>query len=176
MMVQGTGAFGSAYAGLGDNVMVALAPMYEGYERHNTLIGGASIYVMKGHSDDEIAAAKAFLDFVRQPDQQIQFTKATGYLPVTLTALNALKDSGRINDPAFGPVEVGVDSLNQPSNEDTKGIRLGFFTPARDIMIEETTKVFNGDQDMQTALDNSVTRGNELLRRFEQTYQGVDLP
>ena len=100
----------------------------------------------------------------------------TNRLLSTLTALNALKDSGQINDPAFGPVEVGVGSLNQPSNEDTKGIRLGFFTPARDIMIEETTKVFNGDQDMQTALDNSVTRGNELLRRFEQTYQGVDLP
>ena len=29
---------------------------------------------------------------------------------------------------------------------------------------------------MQEALDNAVARGNELLRRFEQTYAGVELP
>ena len=30
---------------------------------------------------------------------------------------------------------------------------------------------------MQAALDNAAkARGDELLRRFEQTYQGVELP
>ncbi|MEM8658000.1 MAG: glycerol-3-phosphate ABC transporter substrate-binding protein, partial [Pseudomonadota bacterium] len=67
-------------------------------------------------------------------------------------------------------------SLNQPGTEATKGIRLGFYVQFRDIFQEETEKAFNGDQTMQAALDASVARGNELLRRFEQTYAGVTLP
>jgi sn-glycerol 3-phosphate transport system substrate-binding protein len=29
---------------------------------------------------------------------------------------------------------------------------------------------------MQVALDDAVTRGNQILRRFEQTYRGKQLP
>ncbi len=176
MLNSSTGYYSVAFEALGDKVEIAMAPMYEGHERYNTFIGGASIYVMDGHSDEEIEAAKAFLTFIREPEQQIEFTRATGYLPVTETALDQLMGSELAQNPQFAPAAVGVDSLNQPSTEDTRGIRLGFFTPARDVFIEETTKAFNGEQDMQTALDNAVARGNELLRRFEETYAGVELP
>ncbi|RUV78450.1 extracellular solute-binding protein, partial [Mesorhizobium sp. M5C.F.Ca.IN.020.14.1.1] len=176
MVNSSTGFYAAAFEALGDKVAIGLTPLYEGKTRHNTFIGGAAIYVMKGHADDKVTAAKAFLDFIRTPAQQIEFSRATGYMPVTLTALNELVASGKADAKEFATAKVGVDSLNQPSTEDTKGIRLGFFTPARDIFIEETTKAFNGEQDMQAALDSAVKRGNELLRRFEQTYAGVELP
>lgn len=176
MMNSSTGAYASAFTALDDKVAISMAPMYEGHKRHNTFIGGASIYVMKGHSEEKVEAAKAYLNFIRKPEQQIEFTRATGYMPVTKGALDELISSGKADMPEFATANVGVASLNQPSTEDTKGIRLGFFTPARDIFIEETTKAFNGEQDMKTALDSAVVRGNELLRRFEQTYEGVELP
>lgn len=176
-MAEGsTGGYGSAFEALGDKVAISMAPMYEGVERRNTYIGGASIWVMKGHDDAKIEAAKAFLDFVRGTEQQIAFTEATGYMPVTMGALNALVDSGRSKELVFATAEMGVESLNQPGTEATKGIRLGFYVQFRDIFKEETEKAFNGEQTMQAALDASVARGNELLRRFEQTYQGVQLP
>ncbi|MEO1745263.1 MAG: extracellular solute-binding protein [Pseudomonadota bacterium] len=176
-MAEGsTGGYGSAFEALGDKVAISLAPMYDGYDRKNTYIGGASIWVMKGHSDDKIEAAKAFLDFVRQNDQQIAFTEATGYMPVTMAALNQLVESDRADDLVFATAALGVESLNQPGTEATKGIRLGFYVQFRDIFKEETEKAFNGDQTMQAALDNAKRRGDELLRRFEQTYQGVELP
>lgn len=176
MMEGSTGSYGAAFQALGDKVALAMAPMYEGYERHNTFIGGASIWVMKGHSDAEIAAAKAFLDFIRQDDQQIEFTRMTGYMPVTMSALKKLDDSGMNTQLEFATADMGVASLNMPGNDDSRGIRLGFYVQFRDVFIEETKKAFNGEQPMQAALDNSVTRGNELLRRFEQTYQGKTLP
>lgn len=176
MMEASTGSYGSAFEALGDKVQISMAPMYEGVERRNTYIGGASIWVMKGHDDDKIEAAKAFLDFVRQDDVQIEFTRATGYMPVTMSALNQLVESGMSKELVFATAEMGVESLNQPGTEGTKGIRLGFYVQFRDIFKEETEKAFNGEQTMQAALDASVTRGNELLRRFEQTYQGVKLP
>jgi sn-glycerol 3-phosphate transport system substrate-binding protein len=176
MMEGSTGSYGAAFKALGDKVMIAMAPMYKGYQRHNTLIGGASIWVMKGHSDAEYAAAMAFLNFLRQDDNQIAFTRMTGYMPVTKSALNKLVASGKSNELEFATAELGVNSLNEPGNEDSRGIRLGFYVQFRDIFMEETQKAFNGGEPMQVALDNSVNRGNELLRRFEQTYKGVTLP
>lgn len=176
MMEGSTGSYGAAYKAIGDKAALAMAPMYDGFERHNTLIGGASIWVMKGHSDDEIAAAKAFLNFIRKDDQQIEFTRMTGYMPVTMSALKKLDDSGKNKDLEFATADMGVASLNVPGNEDSRGIRLGFYVQFRDVFIEETKKAFNGEQTMQAALDNSVARGNQLLRRFEQTYEGKTLP
>ncbi|MEM9778627.1 MAG: extracellular solute-binding protein [Pseudomonadota bacterium] len=176
-MAEGsTGGYGAAFEALGETVGIAMAPIYEGTERRNTYIGGASIWVMKGHAPEEIEAAKAFLNFVRQDAQQIAFTEATGYMPVTMSALNELVESGKSEELVFATAELGVASLNQPGTEATKGIRLGFYVQFRDIFQEETEKAFNGDQTMQAALDASVARGNELLRRFEQTYAGVTLP
>ncbi len=176
MMEGSTGSYGAAFESLGEAVRISMAPMYDGVERKNTYIGGASIWVMKGHDDASIEAAKAFLDFVRQDDQQIAFTEATGYMPVTMSALNTLVASGRNEELVFATAEMGVESLNQPGTDATRGIRLGFYVQFRDIFKEETQKAFAGEQDMQAALDNAVARGNELLRRFEQTYQGVQLP
>lgn len=176
MMEGSTGSYGAAFSTLGDKVALAEAPMYEGYERHNTFIGGASIYIMKGHSEAEIEAAKAFLNFLRRDDQQIEFTRMTGYMPVTQSAMQALLDSGKAEDLEFATAELGVASLNEPGTEDSRGIRLGFYVQFRSIFQEETQKAFAGDQTMQVALDNAAARGNQLLRRFEQTYKGVQLP
>ena len=176
MMEASTGSYAAAYAAHGENVAIAMAPMYEGIERRNTLIGGGSIWIMKGHEDADVDAAGAFLNFLRREDTQIEFTRATGYMPVTKSALTRLKNSGEMVDLVFATVELGVSSLNQPGNADSKGIRLGFYVQFRDIFKEETQKAFNGDQTMQEALDNAKRRGDELLRRFEQTYQGATLP
>ncbi len=176
MIENSTGGYSGHLMALGDNLMVGLAPMYEGVERRNTLVGGASIYIMKGHDDDQIAAAKAFLDYLRDPGPQLDFVKATGYVPVTQEALDVLKAEGLTSDPAFAAAELGVGSMDVPGNDYSRGIRLGFFVQFRDIFIEETQKAFNGEKPMQVALDSAKARGDELLRRFEQTYAGVALP
>lgn len=176
MMEASTGSYGAAFKALGDKVAISMAPMYDGVERRNTLIGGASIWLMKGHGEEKIAAAKAFLDFLREPAQQIEFTRATGYMPVTKTTLSELVSSGKSKDLEFATAELGVNSLNMPGDENSRGIRLGFYVQFRDIFKEETERAFNGDQTMQAALDNAKRRGDELLRRFEQTYEGVQLP
>ena len=176
MIENSTGGYSSHLAALGDKLMVGLAPMYEGVERRNTLVGGASIYVMKGHGEDQIKAARAFLDFLRDPAPQLEFVKATGYVPVTQAALDLIKTTDRASDPAFAVAELGVGSMDVAGNEYSRGIRLGFFVQFRDIFMEETQKAFNGEKPMQAALDSAKTRGDELLRRFQATYAGVTLP
>ncbi|WP_375450734.1 extracellular solute-binding protein [uncultured Devosia sp.] len=178
MMENSSGSYtGSAQAFAGKyELTVSLTPMYEGYERHNTLVGGASIYIMKGHDDAEIAAAKGFLNFLRQPEQQLFMTANTGYVPVTNDVLDALAASPDANDPKYATAALGIESMNEPGTDDTRGIRLGFYVQFRTIFIEETQKAFNGEKTVKAALDDAKSRGDELLRRFEQTYQGVQLP
>lgn len=176
MMEGSTGLYTTAFEAHGENVKMAMSPMYEGYERRNTLIGGGSIWVMKGHDDAKIEAAVNFLTFLRQEDTQIDFAGATGYMPVTTSALTALVSSGKSKELAFATAELGVKSLSQPGTEDSRGIRLGFYTQFRNAFREETLAAFSGEQTMQEALDAAKTSGDELLRRFEQTYKGKKLP
>ncbi|WP_349294767.1 extracellular solute-binding protein (plasmid) [Thioclava sp. 'Guangxiensis'] len=175
MMEGSTGSYAAAYKALGDKVQLAMAPMYKGYERHNTLIGGASIWLMKGHSAAEVTAAKHFLNFLRQDDQQIEFTRRTGYVPVTQSAMDKLIASGKSKELEFATAELDVASLNEPGNENSRGIRLGFYVQFRDIFKEETQKAFAGQETMQQALDNAAQRGDQLLRRFQQTYKDAAL-
>ena len=176
MMEASTASYGAAYAALGNTVRIAMAPMYDGVERRNTLIGGGAIWVMKGHDDADYEASRSFLHFVRDEDRQIEFTRRTGYMPVTKAALASLVASGKADMLEFATAEMGVASLNQPGDENSRGIRLGFYVQFRDVFKEEVQKAFNGDQTMQAALDNAASRGNKLLRRFEQTYRGMTLP
>jgi sn-glycerol 3-phosphate transport system substrate-binding protein len=131
---------------------------------------------MKGHGKAEIKGAKAFLDFVRDPKQQMAFTSATGYVPVTNDVMEAIAKSGEGQSPKYATAAVGIGSMNEPRTPDTRGIRLGFYVQFRQVFMEETQKAFAGEKTMQAALDSAKKRGDELLRRFEQTYKGVKLP
>ena len=157
-------------------ITVGMAPMYKGETRHNTLVGGASVYIMKGHDKAEIEGAKAFLNFLRQPQQQMTFSAATGYVPVTNDVLDAIAKSPDAKSPKYATAAIGIESMSEPATPDTRGIRLGSYIQFRQIWMEETQKAFAGQQAMQVALDKAKTRGDELLRRFQQTYKGVELP
>ena len=93
-----------------------------------------------------------------------------------LTDDEQLEAEGKLDEPEFATARTGVESLNMPGDDNSRGVRLGFYVQFREIFSEETQRAFNGEQPMQAALDTAKMRGDELLRRFEQTYQGVELP
>jgi sn-glycerol 3-phosphate transport system substrate-binding protein len=49
----------------------------------NTIIGGASLWVMEGHEDEEYAGVAAFMNFLSSPEIQAKWHQDTGYLPIT---------------------------------------------------------------------------------------------
>ena len=52
-------------------------------------------------------------------------------MPVTMSALNSLVDQGLNEELVFATAEMGVESLNQPGTDATRGIRLGFYVQFR---------------------------------------------
>lgn len=158
------------------DVGIGPLPRYDDIPRHNTLVGGAALWVMKGFDEPVEDGIAAFLAFVLQPENQIRFARATGYLPVTLEAERELDASGELATPAFRSVTVGLASLAMPETKETRGLRLGFLKPFRAIWREEIERVIGGETRLGLALAAAQSRGDDLLRRFERMYGGEALP
>ena len=136
-------------------------------EPQNTIIGGASLWVMEGHADEEYAGVAAFLDFLSSADIQAKWHQDTGYLPITAEAGEKTKAMGFYDENPGTDIAVMQMTAKEPT-ANSKGLRLGSFDQIRGIIDEELEAVWAGDKDAQAALDSAVERGNALLRRFEQ--------
>jgi sn-glycerol 3-phosphate transport system substrate-binding protein len=133
----------------------------------NTIIGGASLWVMEGHDAEEYKATAAFLNFLSSTDIQAKWHQDTGYLPITSAAGDKTKADGFYNDNPGTDIAVIQMTTKEPT-ANSKGLRLGSFDQIRGIIDEELEAVWSGDKTAQEALDSAVERGNPLLRRFEQ--------
>lgn len=135
----------------------------------NSIIGGASLWVLNGHSKEEYKGVAAFLKFLSSNEMQSYWHKETGYFPITLNAYNALKDEGYYKE---NPLQtVGIEQLNRATpTKISRGLRLGYFVQIRNIINEELELVWNGKKTAKEALDNAVKRSNIQLRTFEKTY------
>ena len=134
----------------------------------NTIIGGASLWVMAGQSEEEYDGVAEFLKFLSSPEIQAKWHQDTGYLPITQAAADLTAEQGFYEENPGTDVAVKQMTTNEPT-ENSKGIRLGSFDQIRTIIDEELEAVWAGDKSAQEALDSAVERGNPLLRRFEQS-------
>ncbi len=133
----------------------------------NTIIGGASLWVMTGHDDAEYKGVGEFISFLSTDDIQAKWHQDTGYLPITAAAGDKTKADGFYDANPGTDIAVIQMTAKQPT-ANSKGLRLGSFDQIRGIIDEELEAVWTGDKDAQTAMDSAVERGNKLLRRFEQ--------
>ena len=136
----------------------------------NTIIGGASLWVMSGHEPEEYEGVAEFLNFLSSSDIQADWHQNTGYLPITMPAYEQTKGSGFYDENPGTDIAI-IQMTGKAPTADSKGLRLGSFDQIRAIIDEELEAVWAGDKTAQTALDSAVERGNPLLRRFEQANQ-----
>jgi sn-glycerol 3-phosphate transport system substrate-binding protein len=162
----------SAYANITKNAKfkfaVATMPYYNDVQGapQNTIIGGASLWVMSGKKQDEYKGVAKFFKFLSQPEVQAKWHQETGYLPITNAAYEQTKKSG-FYEKTPGP-QVAVQQMIVKTTAKSRGIRLGSFVQIRTIIDEELETVWNGKKTAKEALDNAVKRGDELLVKFER--------
>ena len=145
-------------------------PYWEGAEGapQNTIIGGASLWVMDGKDAADYEGVAAFLNFLSSNDIQAKWHQDTGYLPITAAAGDKTKADGFYDANPGTDIAVIQMTAKEPT-ANSKGLRLGSFDQIRGIIDEELEAVWSGDKDAQTALDSAKERGDKLLRRFEQS-------
>ena len=156
---------------------VAFLPHNNGIKPNNTVVGGSSLWTMKGFSNEEYKGVAAFFNFLRSHESQEFWSTVTGYVPVTKSAYDSLIAKGFYSKKEFAGREVAIESLTRtPPKSLSRGLRLGYFRQIRKILDEELEKILMGEKGVQDALDNTVKRGNLLLRRFEKQNKGKILP
>ena len=154
-----------------------MIPVYEGTERKNTVVGGASLWVLSGKAEDEYRGAAEYLKFLATPDNEEFWVANTGYIPVTKSGYEALNAKGFYENPPYRGRELALESLTYTEPTPlTRGIRLGGFIQARSEWQNEVQAALQGDKTMQEALDTAVSRSNDILDKFARTYRGQELP
>ena len=156
---------------------VAMLPMMEGHERTNSLVGGASLWTLKGKSEEEYKGAAAFYNFLATPKQTEWWSTVTGYIPVTNTGFDAMMEKGFYNEAPYKGREKAIESLTfTPPTENTRGLRLGNYASIRAEMVKTIQDVMFNNAPVQASLEAFDAKGNEILRRFQATYKDAVLP
>lgn len=150
------------------DVGYAMQPYYDDVEGapQNAIIGGATLWALRGHTDKEYEAVAAFFDYLSQPEVQAEWHQKTGYLPITQEAWELSKEQGFYEENPGASIALEQMTLNPPT-ENSKGLRFGNFVQIRAIISEEMEAVMTGDKTGEEATDDAVQRGNRLLRDFE---------
>ncbi|NIX75834.1 sn-glycerol-3-phosphate ABC transporter substrate-binding protein UgpB [Microvirga terricola] len=136
----------------------------------NSIIGGASLWVMGGKSADEYKGVAKFFTFLSDTDRQAKLHQESGYLPITKAAYEKTKASGFYEKNPANQVPL-IELTNKEPTENSRGLRLGNMVQMRDVWSEELEAALAGLKSPQAALDAAVERGNQMLRQFERTVR-----
>jgi len=172
MITTSSAFYGTAKANAKFKLGIAPLPYYADVKGapQNTIIGGASLFVMGGKPAANYKGVAKFFTFLSGPEIQAEFHQTTGYLPITMAAYELTKKSGFYEkNPG---TDVSVQQMIVKTTNNSRGVRLGNFIQIRDVIDEELEGVWSGKQDAKTALDKAVKRGNELIEKFARQNKG----
>ena len=139
-------------------VGIASLPYYDdvyGAAPRNVLPDGAGLWLLAGKKKDEYRVAARFVSFLMQPQNQRDWVKGSGYLPMTGDAVSALRESGA---PAslLEAVENRLSMTGITARPKT-GSALNLM---RDALDEEIEFVWRNEKPAKEALDTAMRRVN----------------
>lgn len=132
----------------------------------NTIIGGASLWVMAGLPAADYKGVAKFFAYLSSPEVQADWHQFSGYLPITTAAYELTKKQGFYEQKPGTETPLLQMTLHAPT-ENSLGIRFGNFPQMRDIMDDEFEAIFAGKKTAEQGMADAVKAGNELLRKFE---------
>jgi len=133
----------------------------------NSIIGGATLWVLKGHPKAEYKGVAKFMTYLSSPAVQAWWHQQTGYVPITTPAYELSKEQGFYKSNPGTDTAIKQLSLNTPT-PNSRGLRFGSFVQIRDILNEEMEAIWNGSKTASVAMDEAAKRGDKLLRKFER--------
>ena len=147
-------------------------PRIEGQPAGKSVIGGASLWVLKGkgRSPQELDGIVKFFKFVAQPEETARWHMDTGYFPATKAAVELLrKQEWFVKHPnhetAFKQIQEGPDTPN------TRGVLLGNFVQIRTIVDTAIEKALAGKLSPRDALDEAARESGKLLEEYNRIHQ-----
>ena len=171
MWLGSSGSFGGLTKSAEFEFGTTFLPYWESITKEptGTFIGGAALFAMSGHEDEEYDAVADFFGYMTASENQVFWHKETGYVPITNAAYSAAKEEGYYESTP--DAEIGILQLSLPGGEWTKGYRLGYYVQIRDVMYKHYDDIFSGAASVEDAFVAMEKESNELLERFSATYK-----
>ena len=168
MATISAGALGNVIKTAKTDWQISVLPYHDDVKGapQNSVIGGASLWVMSGRKNEEYKGVAKFMSFLSRPEVQMDWHMKTGYVPITQAAFDLTKKSG-FYDKNPGRDMAVRQLTNKAPTDNSKGLRFGNFVQGRTVIEEELENAFAGRKSAKAALDDAVKRGNEILRQFE---------
>lgn len=167
----------ASYRGIAENAKFKFANAVMPYDHEvvaapqNSIIGGATLWVLQGKSDAQYEAAAAFLNYLSQPEVQLKWHEETGYVPITTAAYRLAKKQGYYQKNPYGETAIKELSLNRPT-VNSRGIRFGNMVQIRNLINTELEYLWSGKKTAREAMNTAVKNGNAVLRAFEKNNIG----
>lgn len=143
---------------IGTRFKYAEAPFPAGPKGTKDALFGTNVCVFSKSPRDVQHGAFLFLKYFTGTDQQVTWSKASGYMPDRQSAYDKLKADAYVADPNLG-VGVGMLAKNQlfvepptPSTDDQ-----------RTAISTELGNAFSGTKPVQQSLNDAATKVNDLL-------------
>src|SRR5438128_4162098 len=145
-------------------------PRMSGYPQGNSIIGGATLWVMKSAKPEEYKGVAQFFKYLASTENQAWWAGVTGYLPISTAAVKALEASGHFqkNPNQLTAIKQMNSGKTTPSSQ---GIRLGNFVSIRDAIEEQMENIFSGKKTPKQGLDDAVAKSNDILKDFAALYK-----
>ena len=145
-------------------------PRLSGFPQGNSIIGGATLWVMKGAKADDYKGVAQFFKFLASTDNQAWWASVTGYLPLTNAAVKAMEASGVYQKSPH--LKTSVNQMNSgKTTANSQGIRLGNYPAVRDAIEEQLENIFAGKKTPQQGMDDAVAKSNDILKEFAALYK-----
>src|ERR1700720_3230815 len=109
----------------------------------NTIIGGATLWVLRDRPRAEYTGVAKFFAFLSKPEVQAAWHQNTGYLPVTRAAYELTRTQGFYDRTPGASISIEQITMKPPT-VNSRGVRLGSFVLVRDAIEDELELVFAG--------------------------------
>src|SRR3990170_2039514 len=160
------------------------------YRKATSIIGGATLWVLKGKPEAEYRGVARFLEFLAKPEQEMGWHVNTGYLAISNTAVRNLEQGYHfVRNPkqytafaqltglpptppaAMAGKKAAPAKAERVATANSSGLRLGNFVQIRDVIESEMENIFAGKKSAKQGLDDAVAKSNALLKDFAATYK-----
>lgn len=143
-------------------------PNEEAYSKAGTIIGGASVWILKERPAAEQQCAWEFIKFISDAPQQAYWHPMSGYYPIRKSGYDEpLDKEWRGKYPQF---QKAIDQLHiAPNNRYTQGGLIGVFPMARQAIEAAIEEVLAGSATPQAALDKAATAVTQAIADYEKT-------
>ncbi|HTW09199.1 MAG TPA: extracellular solute-binding protein [Acidimicrobiales bacterium] len=137
----------------------------------NTVVGGASLWVLSGEPSGTYQGDAEFLHFLMSGPAQAYWASHTGYVAVSEAGVQVLSSENFYKSHPSDSVAT-KELTERPAKPYTRGIRLGYLPEIREVEASAISEILSGKETAAHALAAAQAQGDKILSEFASQYGG----